>query len=274
MAKYVSRKYSAKKTAKSNRKSMSKSYRKPSRYLKKVVQSIVSKNVEDKQAFFTSGTSLVYCNSSIAAQGDLQQVIPAINQGSTEQHRVGDQIRGKTLVIRGYLQLQKDQQYGEVSNKRIAVRLLCLGSKRLKDWSAFAGNFGTGSQYLLQRGNVSDGFDGYISDLWTPINREEYTVYHDKVYYLAQSYTAQQIGSSTPSVVWSMDISKGIKFFTIRIPLRGKKLLYDSVSGTEFPTNFSCGLAVGYAHLDGTGPDSGETMVGIAYDTVMTYEDA
>lgn len=267
-------KYGKKMAKKSAKKAIGKiSYERDKKF-KQAVQKMISKNVEDKQAFFTSGNSLVMCNSSISAQGDLQQVIPSINQGSTEQHRIGDQIRGKTLVIRGYLQLQKDQQYGEISNKRIAVRLLCLGSKRVKDWSQFAGNFATGSQYLLQRGNVSDGFDGYISDLWTPINREEYTVYHDKVYYLSQSYTAQQIGSSTPSVVWSMDISKGIKFFTIRIPLRGKKLTYDAVSGSDFPTNWSCGLALGYAHLDGSSPDSVETSVGIAYDTTMTYEDA
>lgn len=248
--------------------------KKPSKFLKKTIQSMIAKNVEDKVAFFSSGTSLVMCNSGISSQGDCQQVVPGIPSGSTEQHRIGDTIRGKSLVIKGYLQLQKDQQFGEVSNKRIAVRLLCLASKRVKDWTQFAGNFATGSQYLLQKGNVSTGFSGYINDLWTPINREEYTVYHDKIYYLSQSYVATQVGSSSPTVAWSQDLSKGIRFFTIRIPLRGKKLTYDSVSGTDFPTNWSCGLAVGYAHLDGTSPDTVETSVGICYDVSMTYEDA
>lgn len=248
--------------------------KKPSKFLKKTIQTMISKNVEDKTAFFSTGTSLTYCNSGINAQGDCQQVIPAINSGSTEQHRIGDTIRGKTLVIRGYLQLQKDQTFGDVANKRIGVRLMVVGSKRVRDWTQFAGNFATGSQYLLQRGNQSLGFSGYINDLWTPVNREEYVVYYDKVHYLNQSYVATQVGSSSPTVAWSQDISKGIKFFTIRIPLRGKKLLYDSVSGTDFPTNWSCGLCMGYAHLDGSAPDTISTAVGISYDSVMTYEDA
>lgn len=76
-------------------------------------------------------------------------------------------------------------------------------------------------------------------------------------------------------MTWSQDISKGIKFFTIRIPVRGKRLLYDSsVSGQEYATNWTCGLCMGYAHLDGSVPDVAETRVGLCYDVTMTYEDA
>lgn len=264
----------ARKGTRRTARSSKRSVRKPSKFLKRTIQSIVSKNIEDKTAFFSSGTSLTYFNSYISAQGDCQQVIPGIPSGSTEQHRVGDTIRAKTLVIRGYMQLAVDTTFNNVSDKRIGVRLMCVGSKRVKDWTQFAGNFASGSQYLLQKGNVSDGFDGYINDLWTPINKEEYTVYYDKVHYLSQSYTAQQVGTGNPPIIWSVDVSKGIKFFTIRIPVRGKKLMYDSVSGTDFPTNWSCGLLLGYAHLDGTSPDSVDTKVGICYDTTMTYEDA
>lgn len=245
-----------------------------SKCMKREIQKLISKNVEDKEAFYSSGTSLTYFNSGINSNGDLQQIVPAINNGSTEQHRIGDTIRAKTLVIKGYIQLQKDQTMGDVANKRVAVRLMCVGSKRLKEWNQLYGNFGTSSGFLLKRGNASVGFQGYINDLWTPINTEEYTKYYDRVFYLSQDYVAQQAGSSV-SMTWSQDISKGVKFFTIRIPLRGKKLLYDSsVSGADYPTNWSCGLCLGYAHLDGSSPDVVETRVGLSYESTITYEDA
>lgn len=246
-----------------------------SKCMKKEIQKIISKNVEDKEAFFSSGTSLEMYNSGINSNADLRQVVPSIANGSTEQHRIGDTIRAKSLLIKGYIQLQKDQTFGDVANKRVAVRLMCVGSKRLREWNQMYGNFSTSSQMLLKRGNTSVGFNGNINDLWTPINTEEFTKYYDRVFYLSQDYVAQQVGSSTPTVVWSQDISKGIKFFTIKIPLRGKKLLYDSgVAGEVYPTNWTCGLCLGYAHLDGSSPDVVETRVGLSYEVTMTYEDA
>lgn len=249
--------------------------KKPSKFLKRTIQQMISKNVEDKEAFLSTGTSLVYCNSGINSNDDLFQVVPFINNGSTEQHRIGDSIRAKSLVIKGYIQLQKDQTFGDVANKRVAVRLMVLGSKRFKEYNQMKNQFGTSAGFLLKRGNTSVGFNGYINDLWTPINGEEYVKYYDKVHYLSQDYVAQQVGSTTPTVVWSQDISKGIKFFTIRIPVKGKKMLYDSAIGNqESATNWCCGLCLGYAHLDGSSPDVLETRVGICYDSYFTYEDA
>lgn len=247
---------------------------KPSKFLKKTIQKIISKNIEDKVAFHSTGTSLTYFNSGINANGDLMKILPAVTNGSTEQHRIGDSIRAKSLVIKGYMQLQKDTTYNDVSNKRIGVRLMVIGSKRFKDWTSWQSLFGgTYSSSLLQRGNTTVGFDGYINDLWTPINTEEYTKYYDKVFYLNQEYTAQQVGSSSPSVTWSVDISKGIKFFTIRVPVKGKMLKYDTIN-SEYPTNWSCGLVMGYSHLDGSSPDTVSTQVGLCYDVNFTYEDA
>lgn len=248
--------------------------KKPSKFLKKTIQSMISKNIEDKVAFHSTGTSLTYFNSGIDSNADLMQVLPSVTNGSTEQHRIGDTIKAKTLVIKGYIQLQKDQTFGDVANKRIAVRLMCFGSKRFKDWSSWQALFGgTYSSALLQRGSSTVGFAGYINDLWTPMNTEEYTKYYDRVFYLSQDYVAQQTGSTTPTTTWSQDISKGIKFFTIRIPVKGKLLRYDNITGS-YPTNWSCGLALGYAHLDGSAPDVLETRVGMCYDVNFTYEDA
>lgn len=245
--------------------------KKPSKFLKKTIQSIVSKNIEDKRGFLSSGNALTYYNSGINSVADITNVLPVLTIGSSESHRIGCRIRAKTLVIRGYMQLSVDTVVNDVSNKRVGVRLMVLTSKRFKNFSDMAA---TGGANLIEKGATAQNFTGQISELYAPVNIEEWTAYYDKVHYLSQSYTAQQIGSSTPSVNWSVDITKGIKFFTIRIPLRGKILHYEPNVASDLPTNFGIGIALGYAHLDGSSPDVVTTKVGMCWDASFTYEDA
>lgn len=243
-----------------------------SKCMKKEIQKLISKNVEDKEAFHDTGDSLVYFNSYISSSGDMQRILPNVAIGSNENERVGSQIRGKSLVIKGYLQLEPDTVVNSVDNKRIGVRLMVVSMRKHKSLADVQTQAGAA---LIEKGGTASPFSGYISHLYAPINREEYIKHYDKVFYLNQSYTAQQIGSSTPTVQWSVDMANGIRFFTIRIPLRGKKLIYSQDTGSDLqPTNFAPVLCAGYAHLNGAAPDSITTKVGICYDVKMTYEDA
>lgn len=242
-----------------------------SKCMKKEVQKLISKNIEDKIAYSSTGDSIIWCNSGINSSGDINQCVPSILVGSTESHRVGCRIRAKTLVIKGMMQLALDTTVNDLSNKRVGVRLIVYGSKKQKNIDDLKANAGAA---LIQKGATSQTFNGYVSDLWAPINREEYTPYYDKVHYLSQSYVRQNIGSSTPTTEYAIDNSKGIRFFTIRIPVKGKMLMFDTGTSTGNATNWSCGLALGYAHLDASSPDVATTKVGIVFDTTFTYEDA
>lgn len=246
--------------------------KKPSKFLKRTIQKLISKNIEDKMAFHDTGDSLVYFNSGINNSGDMQRILPNIYKGTNEQERVGAQIRAKSLVIKGYLQLEPDTVVNNADNKRVAVRLMVVSMKKFKNLTDVQNAAGAD---LIEKGGTSSNFSGYISHLWAPINSEEYIKHFDKIFYLSQSYTAQQIGSSTPTVQWAVDMSKGIRFFTIRIPLRGKKLIYSQSSGSDIqPVNFAPVLCAGYAHLNAATPDVVNTKVGICYDVTFTYEDA
>lgn len=257
--KYLKRAKKAKKTAKL------------SKPMKRAIQKLISKNIEDKRAFISSGNSLIYYNSGINSVGDFTNVLPTIQVGSTEAHRIGCKIRAKSLVIKGYMQLEPDVVVNSVDNKRVGVRLMVLTSKRFKNYSDMANTAGAN---LIERGSAATTFNGNISDLYAPVNREEWTPYYDKVHYLSQSYTAQQVGSSTPTVQWSVDMTKGIRFFTIRIPLRGKILNYEPNVASDLPTNFGIGICLGYAHLNAASPDVVSTKVGLCWDANFTYEDA
>lgn len=245
--------------------------KKPSKFLKRTIQSMISKNIEDKIAYHSTGDTLVYFNSGINSSGDVLQVLPNIANGSAEYHRIGDQIRAKYMVIRGYMHMAVNTTVNDASTKRLGVRLLVVSSKKVAPFPDLQSQAGSA---LLEKGGTPTTFAGNISDLYAPINKEAYTVHYDKIHYLSQSYIKQNIGSTTPTTEFAIDATKGIKFFTIRIPLRGKKLLYDAGTSVNVPSNWSCGLMCGYAHLDGSSPDTVSTQVGICYDVDFRYEDA
>lgn len=246
---------------------------KPSKFLKRTIQKMISKNIEDKDAYHSSGDSVIWFNSGIDSGGDVQKVLPSISQGSTEQHRIGEIIRAKTLVIKGHIQLKVNTDVNNMNNKRVGVRLMVVGHKRYKQWDDLAGGGWLGA--LLKKGSTSTSFTGTVSDLYAPLNDAEVIKYYDRIHYLSQSYTAQQVGSSTPTVQWSVDTTRGLKLFTIRIPVRGKKLQYDSsTGGNNQPTNWTCGLLLGYAHMDASSADTVSTNVGLCYDSYFEYEDA
>lgn len=247
--------------------------KKPSRFLKKVIQTMIAKNIEDKEAYHTTGNSLISFNSGINTGADIQKVLPNISAGTSENGRIGDRIRAKSLVIKGYLQMYVATDVNTISNKRIGVRLMVLSSKKYKQWDDFASGGWLGA--TLKKGATQTAFEGQIQDLFAPLNTEEVTKMYDKVFYLSQEYIRQQIGSSTPTTEFAVDNRKGIAFFTIRLPVRGKVLHYDASSGGGVqPTNWTCGLCLGYAHLDGSSPDTVSTQVGLCYDSYFEYEDA
>lgn len=241
--------------------------------LRKTIQSIVSKNIEDKQAYYSTGDSLVYFNSGINSTGDVLSVLPDVPEGVGPNARVGDRIRAKYLNIRGYIQLkaQTSGTYNDFANCRIGVRLIVASSKKVKNYNDLKSQAGSN---LIQKGATSSNFTGLLSDLYAPLNTEAYTKHFDKVYFLCQSAQMQQVGTSSPSVVWSSPLDKTIKFFNIKIPLRGKQLMFDDGTSAYLPTNFGPGLMLGYSKLDGSAVDTVSTNVGICYDVNFTYEDA
>lgn len=266
------RRRGARKVTRRPRKYVKKSVR-PSKLLKKTIQSMISKNVEDKQAYYSTGDSLVNFNSGINSTGDVLSVLPDIPEGVGVNARIGDTIRAKSLVIRGYIQLKATQAgvYNDFSNARIAVRLLCVSSKKVKNFNDLKSQAGSN---LIQKGGSSTTFSGYLSDIYAPLNTEAYTKHFDKVFYLSQPATLQQVAGTSTTFIWSNDLSKTVRFFTIKIPMRGKQLMFDDGTSSYLPTNFGPGIMLGYAKMDGSTPDTVSTNVGICYDVDFRYEDA
>lgn len=127
---------------------------------------------------------------------------------------------------------------------------------------------------LLLKGGTTTSFAGNLQDLYAPINRNVFTVHHDKKFYLRQDYI-NTIGAAAPSTTINQDISKTVKFFNLSVKCRGRILKYDEDVGSDLlPNNFAPFILLGYSYLDGSSPDTISTKVGLCYDSVFKYEDA
>lgn len=239
----------------------------------KNVKAVISAMTETKRAFHKSGDTMTMFNSGIDSNGDVLQVLPNIAQGTTDGQRVGEQIRAQSLNVRGYVKLNINSTDNSTKLPTVAVRLMCCAMKNRPCYTdAYYG--GTQLATLLQKGTTTVGFTGVLSDLYAPINTEAFTVYHDEVIYLNQTYVAA-IGASQPSSRVPIDAKETTKFFDFWIKCKNKKLLYDEdVGGGINPTNFGPFLCLGYVYLDGSSPDTLSTNVGMQYDSIFKYEDA
>nr|WAE42939.1 MAG: capsid protein [Cressdnaviricota sp.] len=238
--------------------------RKASKNLVKLIQKQIHKDLEDKSR--NVQLALTAYNSGITVAADATKVIPSISQGTDNGERIGDKVRGKSLVIRGHLLLSAPTISNQ-SNCRIGVRLMVVQPKRYSNDTDVTTYYNNWMPYLLDNGTTSNGFNGDIKDLYTPINRDAITVYYDKLHYL----------SSTNIVVLSSvgvaneDLRYTTKLFNIKIPCK-KVLTY--LDGNETPQNFAPMVILGYAKLDGSSADTLSANVSMAYTSCFKYEDA
>lgn len=237
------------------------------------VKAVISSLTEDKQAYTTtSNASMIMFNSGIDNTADIQALVPAIAQSTADNGRIGDQIRGKKLTVSGYVKLNINDVADSTKLPNVAVRMMIVSYKNRPSYdqvTASAAPLAT----LLKKGGTTVGFTGVLSDLHAPINRDVFTVHHDKKFYLRQDYI-NAIGASVPSQYISQDVSNTVKFFKLNVPCK-KIMKYDEdVASGSWPVNYCPFLILGYTYLDGSSPDVVATNVGLSYDSIFTYEDA
>lgn len=258
---------------KSTRKSK---YTKPAKLApstKKAIDKLINAQIETKQAFLTSGNTLTFFNSGINSTGDYQQILPSISQSGTgDANRQGNEITAQSLNIKGYLKLNVNDTTDSTATPQVIVRMMVVSLKAIQNWEQVSAS-ATWLNSLLRKGQTTTSFAGNLQDLYAPINRDLFTVHHDKRFYLNQSFI-NAVGVSPPSTVISQDIKNTVKFFNFNVKCRNKKLRYDSNISSINPTNFAPFMILGYCYPDGSSPDTVTTRVGMQYDTTFNYQDA
>lgn len=257
--KYVSKRRAVRKAKSSN--------------LVRKIKQVMSSLTETKQAYYNSGNTLTMFNSGIDSVGDLQQIVPNIANGVEDNQRVGQQIRAKSMNIRGYIKLNINDVNDSTKLPAVVARMMVVSMKTAPNFTeaqAQASKIGT----LLKKGGTTVSFTGLLSDIHAPINTDVFTVHSDRKYYLNQSYV-NATGVSPPSTVLAQDVKNTVKFFNINVRCKNRLLKYDEdVSSDLLPTNFAPFILLGYSYLDGSAADTLSTNLGLQYISTFNYEDA
>lgn len=238
---------------------------------KKNVLKVIHDQAENKQAYYTNASSsLVKYNSGIDSIGDMTQILPAVNKGSSDNERNGELIRAQRFQVSGYLKFD----YSTVAaspNCSVAVRMMVISMKTRQSLDSATATAAPLNNLLL-KGGTSTAFTGILSDLTAPINTNLFTCHYNKVIYLKQDMVFQ---TGTPTNSWvTADVSKLIKFFKINLKVKNKQLKYDDGTNSGlYPTNYYPFLVLGYSYLDGSAPDVVTTKLGLEFTSQLTFED-
>lgn len=243
----------------------------------KRVKAVLSKVAEDKTAVIQYDNQS--CNSGIDVAGDYRPLIPSIIQSVGEGGRIGNRIRAKYIEVKGHILMSaiatttalSDYISGTIPpNARLGVRLMCLTGKKNIDMSTQNTTY---NSYLLSVGTTQSGYTGLVRDLYTSINTELLNIQFDKVFKMTTPIL-YRMNTTSPAGATSQDNASSagsIKFFSFRIPLRGKVLNYTDAE--DLPVNYRPHLCLGYSHLDGSSPDVLTTAVKLSFVSKLVFED-
>lgn len=242
--------------------------------VKAIVKTEMKKDIEDKEAYTASNAT--FFNSGIDSSADMIRVFPNITKGVNEgNNRIGNEIMGKSLHIKGFLRFVPQPTSGSVNIAKwsnVGVRLMILSLKPAPNYDSAVLNSGLLNN-LLKKGGTTVAFTGAISDLFADINSDVFTTHFNKVYFVSQSYLLQPAGAGNQSAL-AVDVSKLVKFFNIKLNVN-KKLKYDDgTSSSNLPTNYGPFMVAGYTYMDGSSPDVLSTNLQISWDVIFKYEDA
>lgn len=245
---------------------------KPSKSFTKAVEKIIHKDVETK-SIYTQQYNTQF-NSGINSSGDALSIIANMSNGTSDSARIGDQIRGQKIRIKGHFISRFTGSTGTTyyQNCRIGVRLMIVQPKMYSSAGAISANATTWMSTLLKRGASTVGFTGIIPDLYSDINTDAITKYYDKVFYIQNPYSNAVFGSTMTNLLMPDGTTR---FFSKTINLKNKVLKYDSsIDSGLTPTNYNPVMVLGYAYLDGSSADSITTQIAMSFGSYLDYEDA
>lgn len=238
------------------------------------VKKVLHKSVETKHAFTNQFSQIQNYNSAINSVGDNNFIVPNVGQGTGDNARIGDIILGQKLTIKGHFISRFTGAAGSTyyQNCRIGVRMFIVQPKTFAGQGNISANSTTWMSTLLKKGGTTVGFTGLISDLYCPVNTDAITCYYDKVFYIQNPYSNAVLGSGQTNLLMPNGTTR---FFSKTFKLRNKPLRYDSTIDSGLtPVNYNPTLLLGYSYLDGTAGDSVTTQIGLAWDSMLDYEDA
>lgn len=238
--------------------------------MRAAVRRIVSRAQETKLCTALVENNVEH-NSSVGVL-DYYRVLPNLYQGVAEYQRIGDRVHPVSLTVRGTCAIDRTYVNG---NRPICVRIMVLALKSARSWQMVQSQWPAATTRLLKMndegGTENIAFSGSPNDLYYPVNRDLFQVLGERFIKLS----ALNLPGNTPGVnsVEAAPLNTITRSFNIHVRGLPKTLSYGAASDTA-PTNFAPFISVGYAYMDGTGPDLVTTQVIMNVQSHLRYKDA
>jgi len=227
--------------------------------IKQYVQRQIAVSEETKHQNFSSLTTLLTYTAATQTLRtlDLASCLGLITQGTGQGNRIGNKIKVKKLIVRGWLSVGNSFGTGGATPQCVKMMV-----GRLKQ--TFATPDGSYSA-LYQSGSSTAAPTNTYFDILRPIQRDQYIIYHQKVFKLA---TATNASGSNASNDFNMLVP-----FSINLNKHVNVLNY--ADGATPPINFACFIWFVSVNADGSATSAViPPLVNCAYDMDVEYDDA
>lgn len=248
---------------------------KPSKSFAKKVNAIIHKNVESKEVSFNLVNTDF--NGPVNNVADVIRVIPTITQGTDGGNRIGDQVLGQRLSIRGHMMINIVPNTTGVtipsaipSNCRMMIRAFCCSVKKFSNYDDVSATT-TWMSKFLKNGNTLQGLDGTVRSMYLPVNTDVITVHKEIKKYVTIPAIFAQTATAAGFSNTAVGFESSCKFFNFSMPIK-KLLKYDDTSFS--PQNDGRFFVISYAKLDDTAPDILVARITANFVSTLRFEDA
>ena len=206
-------------------------------------------------------------NGDVSSSSNFIKIMPDITQGTRQyNNRVGNEIRLKSLDIKILMNLSAtNASVTNATDSALGIRVMIL---RQKDQNSQGVIFDFQGNKLLENGVIGTPgpapFNGETFNLCQKVNREQFSVRYDKVFYLDSPL---RLSNST-----ALPPKTKVMQHTLRFGKQGLKLTFGDAA-SSIATNFPYIMVVGYASTVSALTPSSD-LVRYSYTANANYTDA
>lgn len=239
-----------------------------------LVRKLIDRKTEDKFISWENapGVGWTTTGRTIGSVGSVIPLIREIQEGPASYQRLGDKVRPKYLIVRGFIAIDKVVPV----ETAVRVRLLVVSSKSDKNSNpvvAAALPLGAllNDNLAAAAPTVAHNFRGTPADDCSPVNTEQFISHSDKHYDLVLA--GKNMGPPTLAT-GAMSV---YRYFKIKVKCPAA-LNFTDPNG-DYPTNFAPQLLMGYSYPESWGypvldPDPLAGQVRIYARSTLYFEDA
>jgi len=223
----------------------------------KLMKRMIGKDAENKQRGFTVENGVLH-NSPIG-DADVVPIVGSLPEGTSSNERLGDRVKPKSLVVRGVLGLNPDNN---PNTKPMIATVMILACKDKKTNALVAA--GAGLADLLKPnigGTEQVAWDGSTFRSTFPINTEKFRVYYAKQFTIA------------PAAAGGENRHLDFRRWKYAFKDLPASFTFDEQTGDD-PNNFAPFMVIGYCYTDGSAPDVAGPRLISHVSSVLSYEDA